>query len=149
MLYPIKRATTASTWLLILIASWRVADATPAFPGAEGFGANAAGGRGGTIVHVSNLNDSGSGSLRTAVSVANRTVVFDVSGTIDLASDLKITKSNITVAGQTAPGDGITLKRRLFSVENTHDVIVRFIRCRPGDIGCPTFQDDSFHFVNA
>src|SRR2546421_2241517 len=110
---------------LLLLAGW-CAHAAPAFPGAEGYGANAAGGRGGTIVHVSNLNDSGSGSLRTAVSAANRTVVFDVSGTIDLATDLKITKSNITVAGQTAPGDGITLKRRLFSVENTHDVIVRF-----------------------
>ncbi len=119
-----------------------------AFPGAEGYGANAVGGRTGTVYHVTNLNDSGAGSLRTGVSVANRTIVFDVSGTIDLLTDLKITKNNITIAGQTAPGDGITLRRRLTSVQNTHDVIVRFIRCRPGDADCPNFQDDSFHVVN-
>ncbi len=133
--------------VVLLIAP--VARALPAFPGAEGFGANAVGGRGGTVYHVTTTNDSGAGSLRTGVSVANRTIVFDVSGTINLASSLLITKSNLTIAGQTAPGDGICLKGWLTSVQNVRDVVVRYIRCRPGDAACPTFQDDAFHFVNA
>jgi pectate lyase len=120
------------------------APAIPAFPGAEGPGANAVGGRGGSVYYVTNLNDSGAGSLRTGVSVANRTILFKVSGTINLQSDLKISKSNLTIAGQTAPGDGITLKRRLTSVGSTRDVIIRYLRCRPGDADS-TFQDDSFH----
>ncbi|HUI08413.1 MAG TPA: hypothetical protein VL486_15540 [Verrucomicrobiae bacterium] len=119
-----------------------------AFPGAEGFGAYALGGRGGTVYHVTNLNDSGSGSFRDAVSQPNRTVVFDVSGTINMASSIGIASSNLTIAGQTAPGDGITLKGWLTSVHDTHDVIVRYIRCRPGDINCSSFQDDAFHFDN-
>ena len=123
--------------------------ALPAFPGAEGFGANTVGGRGGTVYHVTTTNDSGAGSLRTGVGVANRTIVFDVSGTINLASDLTISKNNLTIAGQTAPGDGICLKGWLTSVQNVRVVVVRYIRCRPGDAACPTFQDDAFHFVNA
>jgi pectate lyase len=138
-------------WLVLLSSSGALA--LPAFPGAEGFGANAVGGRGGTVFHVTTTNDNGpsslAGSLRQGVSVANRTIVFDVSGTINLTTDLKISKNNITIAGQTAPGDGICLKGWLTSVQDTHDVIVRYIRCRPGDVACPTFQDDSFHFVNA
>lgn len=122
--------------------------ALPAFPGAEGAGANALGGRGGTVYHVVNTNDSGVGSLRDAVSAPNRTVVFDISGTIFLNTDLKIISSNLTVAGQTAPGDGITLARRLTSVQNTRNVIMRYLRCRPGDLDT-NFQDDAFHFVNA
>jgi len=132
--------------LLCLLAARLLA--IPAFPGAEGAGANAVGGRGGTVYHVTNTNDSGAGSLRDAVSVANRTIVFDVSGTIILQTDLKITHPNLTIAGQTAPGDGITLARRLTSVQNTHDVIIRFLRCRPGDLDT-NFQDDAFHFVSA
>lgn len=127
--------------------------ALPAFPGAEGFGANALGGRGRNVFHVTTTNDNGSsslaGSLRQGVSVANRTIVFDVSGTITLASDLKITVSNLTIAGQTAPGDGICLKGRAFSVQNTRNVIVRYLRVRPGDANCPGFEGDSFDFVNA
>ena len=81
----------------------------PAFPGAEGHGRYITGGRGGEIVHVTNLNDNGPGSLREAVSKSNRIVVFDVGGIIALASDLSI-KDNITIAGQTAPAPGITLR---------------------------------------
>ena len=82
--------------------------------------------------------------------MANRTIVFDVSGTINLASDLKITVSNLTIAGQTAPGDGICIQGRTLSVQNTHDVIVRYLRCRPGDLNCSSgFEGDSFDFVNA
>src|SRR5215207_4993020 len=76
------------------------------FGEAEGYGAVATGGRGGTIYHVTNLNDSGAGSFRDAVSVANRIVVFDVGGNINLSSEVAV-KSNITIAGQTAPGGGI------------------------------------------
>ena len=133
--------------LVLLSAS--VALALPAFPGAEGFGSTTPGGRGGTVYHVTTTNDSGAGSLRTGVSVANRTLVFDVSGTINLTSDLKITAANLTIAGQTAPGDGIAIMGHSFMVQNTHDVIVRHLRCRAGDLDCPTFQGDSFDFVNA
>jgi pectate lyase len=123
--------------------------AIPAFPGAEGCGANAAGGRGGDLYFVTNTNDTGAGSLRNGISTASgpRTILFKVSGNIDLMSTLSINRSNLTIAGQTAPGDGITLRRRTTSVQDTHDVIVRHLRCRPGDLDS-TFEDDSFHVVN-
>jgi pectate lyase len=105
----------------------------PAFPGAEGFGSRTPGGRGGEVYIVTNLNDSGPGSLRDAVSAPNRTVVFAVSGTIDLQSMLRINQPNITIAGQTAPGDGICTRYYTIAVENTHDVIVRFLHARLGD----------------
>lgn len=106
----------------------------PAFPGAEGGGMYATGGRGGTVVHVTNLNDSGTGSLRDAVSRGNRIVVFDVGGTINLKSDIS-SAGNVTVAGQTAPGGkGITLKGGKFAFGGGN-IIARFISSRPGEKG--------------
>lgn len=106
----------------------------PAFPGAEGFGASTPGGRGGKVLIVSNLNDSGAGSFRAACEAAGpRTVVFRVSGLIELQTPIRINEPFITIAGQSAPGAGICLKRNGVSV-NTHDVIIRHLRSRPGDI---------------
>jgi hypothetical protein len=107
------------------------ADDAPAFPGAEGHGRYVTGGRGGTVVHVTNLNDSGTGSFRQAVSGSNRIVVFDVAGVIALKSDLTI-KGNVTILGQTAPSPGITL--RYYTVRpNGNNIIMRFIRIRRGE----------------
>ena len=106
----------------------------PAFPGAEGFGADTPGGRGGRILLVTNLNDSGPGSLRAACEAEGpRIVVFRVAGAIELEQDLVIRNPYITLAGQSAPGDGICLKRHPLQIR-THDAVVRYLRCRPGDL---------------
>lgn len=104
-----------------------------AFPGAMGYGAWSRGGRGGQVFEVTHLGDSGPGSLRAAVEAEGpRTVVFRVSGTIALRSMLTISNPYITIAGQTAPGDGICLKDFPLHITGAHDVVVRFIRVRPG-----------------
>lgn len=104
------------------------------FPGAEGFGANTLGGRGGRVIEVTNLNDTGTGSLRAAITASGpRTVVFKVAGIINLSSDLSIGNPYITIAGQSAPGGGITLKGGALIVK-TNDVIIRHIRIRLGDM---------------
>lgn len=124
------------------------ADATvPAFPGAEGFGAGASGGRGGEVYYVTNLDDDGPGSLRDAISQPNRMVLFKVSGTIELKSRLSLNQPNITIAGQSAPGDGIALRGRELFITNTENVIVRFLRLRPGDIS--TAEVDALTIWNA
>jgi pectate lyase len=108
----------------------------PAFPGAEGFGKLAKGGRGGEVCHVTNLNDSGPGSFRHCIDTMTgpRTIVFDVGGTIILKRPLVIrNKAYLTIAGQTAPGKGITLRDQPLCIYDSHDVVVRFLRVRLGD----------------
>lgn len=102
----------------------------PAFPGAEGHGRYVTGGRGGRVVHVTNLNDSGTGSFREAVKSGKRIIVFDVAGVIALKSDLKFA-DNITILGQTAPSPGITL--RYYTVQPGNNNIIRFLRIRRGE----------------
>ncbi|KAI2621194.1 polysaccharide lyase family 1 protein [Hypoxylon sp. NC1633] len=110
------------------------ASALLAFPGAEGFGRNAVGGRTGSVYHVTNLDDTGAGSFRDAVSTANRIVVFDVGGTVQIDTRIAVSK-NIYIAGQTAPGEGITIYGNGMSFSNANDTIVRYIRFRMGKGG--------------
>lgn len=131
---------TTCTAFIILVTAPTFSQTIPAFPGAEGYGRFAEGGRGGRIVFVTNTNDDGPGSLRQALDATGpRIIVFQVGGLIDLTSGpLIITEPHVTIAGQTAPGDGICVKAGYashvapFFFANTHDVIIRYIRVRPG-----------------
>lgn len=123
--------------LVLTLAGAAASRAAPgpvlAFPGAEGFGRWSLGGRGGQVLHVTSLEDAGPGSLREAVEAKGpRTVVFDVAGTIRLKSPLKIRNPRITLAGQTAPGEGVTLRDQPLVIE-ADDVVIRYIRSRLGD----------------
>jgi pectate lyase len=127
----------STLFLLTGIASLQIAtaqDKTLAFPGAEGFGQFASGGRGGEIVHVTTLADSGPGSFREAVSKPKRTVVFDVSGAIQLKSNIAVS-SDITLNGDTAPGEGITIYGRSVSFSGQNNIVVRYLRFREGIAG--------------
>ncbi len=126
--------------LTVLLGS--PAQAAPlAFPGAEGYGTTTAGGRGGTICQVTNLNDSGTGSFRACATMSGpRVVIFRTGGTINLQSRINILNPNMTVLGQTAPGDGITLRMAPGSNTDagtiqieTHDIVIRYLRTRPGN----------------
>lgn len=118
-----------------------------AFPGAQGFGKNATGARTGTVYHVTNLNDAGTGSFRDAVSASNRFVVFDVGGYIQLATAVSA-KSNLTIAGQTAPGGGIGFRGGELSFANQSNIICRYLRIRPGSETAST-DDDALSLFRA
>lgn len=127
-----------------------------AFPGAEGFGAMVTGGRGGRVIKVTTLNPSGVGSLREALAASGaRIIVFDVSGTIQVPGQggkfggiLYIENGNVTIAGQTAPGAGITIEGRL-NIANTSNVIVRHLRIRPEYDGSDPDQFDAIQIYQS
>lgn len=136
-----RAARPSYVFLCIVVASIGLHAQQPAFPTAEGSGRFATGGRGGNVYEVTNLNNSGAGSIVDAVSVGNRTIVFRVSGTIALGSTLLRPKSNTTIAGQTAPGDGICLKGRIY-LGTVSDVVIRYIRVRV-DAGAANSSGDA------
>ena len=132
LLVAASRATIVLA-VVTIVESGPAARAIPAFPGAEGFGSQTPGGRGGRVIEVTNLNPDGPGSLREAVAAEGpRIIVFRVSGTIPIHGGLSIREPFVTIAGQTAPGDGICLRGGTLSV-GTHDVVIRHLRVRVGD----------------
>ncbi len=131
--------------LLLLACPLAAVAQLPAFPGAEGGGMYATGGRGGRVLYVDKLDDDGSpGTLRWAVSQKYpRIVMFKVSGVIKLTKKLNITRGDLTIAGQTAPGDGICVRDYTVLVKDCNNVIIRFMRFRLGDERGGEVQDDA------
>ncbi len=150
------RFHTTVTLLCVVLFFTSASGQLPAFPGAEGFGRMAQGGRGGTVLEVTNLNDAGPGSLRAALNaIGPRTIVFRTGGIIDLQSELQITGPFVAIAAQTAPGDGIVLRNFGISIF-THDVIIRGLRIRPADAqhtlspdnrDCLSLQNGSYNII--
>ena len=129
----------------VLLAAGAPVPPLPAFPGAEGFGAPTPGGRGGRVIVVSNLADAGPGSLRAAFAAKGpRVIVFGVGGLITLESPLVVEEPFVTVAGHSAPGDGICIRGHQVSIK-THDVVVRYLRFRLGDL--QKTEEDSLDIV--
>lgn len=128
------KTTTLVLGIMLAGCSLGVSAQQLAFPEAQGWGRFATGGRTGTVYHVTNLNNSGSGSLRDAVSQPNRIIVFDVSGVIKIDSRIVFSK-NLYVAGQTAPGEGVTVYGDGVSFSGANNIIVRHMRFRMGHIG--------------
>jgi pectate lyase len=129
---------TALVAILVLLStiapSGYAAPAVKVFPGAMGFGTDTPAGRGGKVIYVTNLNDSGVGSFRAALLDSSpRTVLFKVSGTITLTSDINVTKPYLTVAGHTAPGEGVQIRGAQIKIV-THDVLIRYLKMRTGDL---------------
>ena len=136
----------AATFAALAFSALPVFAQTIAFPGALGFGAYATGGRNGTVYHVTTLADSGAGSFRTGVASGNRTIVFDVGGTIVLSTAVSCS-SSLTIAGQTAPG-GIKFDGGEISFANRNNIICRYIRIRPGSATASS-TDDALSFYRA
>lgn len=144
-------------WLSIIAVAANDVGKPLAFPGAEGFGAQSVGGRGGRVIEVTNLLDEGPGSLRAAVEAEGpRIVVFRVGGWIELRSELVLTNPFITIAGQTAPGDGIAIKthpsnpRSALTIKGgAHDVILQHLRIRPAPPLHRERPDDDSHVQDA
>ena len=130
----VGRNIVRSTWLCFFFSSSFLWGQVPAFPGADGFGAAASGGRAGAVYHVANLDNDGPGSLRYGIETANSplTIVFDISGNIELTNYLRIRTPNMTIAGQTAPGTGVCIQNYGMIVQ-ADNVILRHLRIRPGD----------------
>ncbi len=124
---------------------WRFRLRQTPFDSAEGYGQYAAGGRGGRVIEVTNLNDDGPGSLRAAVNAEGpRTVIFRVGGTIKLESKLIIYNPYITIAGQSAPGDGVCIRGYSFGALGSHDVVIQHVRIRVGDEAHQTMDGTGF-----
>jgi hypothetical protein len=167
---PHRTASALSAAAITALSAPSAALAVQAFPGAQGFGANAIGGRTGDVYHVTSLADTNTaGTLRNAISTATtngmsgRTIVFDVGGTITLTSDLNIQKSYLTIAGQTAPGPGITIIGKPSDINTTHGYykvsvggssttqhdIIRYLTFRRGDDATATATDDAFGILGS